>query len=221
MRIIKIIWFDMILQYKYGFYFLYALLTILYISFINFIPVNLQENVRLFCIYIDPTAIGFFFMGSIVLLEKNQNIFSPLVVSPISFMSYLTGKVVSLSVISTLSTLYITFFTTHTLDFIMLLSVFTGTSLFSILGMLGALYSETLNRFILLSTILELIFCVPGVLYLFNIFPELTMFHFASSIIDGIRGNMVALLIIIAWLGLCLTICYPVMNKKYRSLGGA
>lgn len=221
MNLFKTIWFDMAFQYKYGFYLLYVLLTAFYICLINFLPENLKETAKIFFIYIDPVAIGFFFMGAIILLEKSQNIFSSLIVSPMSFMNYLIGKVVSLSIISTLSAFLIISFTIHNCNIVMLMTVFVATSIFTVLGMLGALYSDTLNKFILLSCLLALLFCVPGVFYLFGIFPKITAFHFAPAIIQGLQGNIISLLISVLWLIICLSICYPLMQRKYKILGGA
>ena len=52
------------------FYFLYTVLTVLYAVVLLAMPESWQEKVAPILIFSDPAAMGLFFMGAIILLEK-------------------------------------------------------------------------------------------------------------------------------------------------------
>lgn len=58
-------------------------------------------------IYSDPAAMGLFFMGAIVLLEKSQRVLNSLAVSPVKVSEYILSKVISLGVISSIVAMFI------------------------------------------------------------------------------------------------------------------
>ncbi|HBF6649319.1 TPA: ABC transporter permease, partial [Clostridioides difficile] len=100
MRLKNLILGDIKFQFKYGFYFLYLFLSIIYICIINVFPTFMREKIAIIMIYSDPAAMGLFFMGAIVLLEKSQRVLNSLAVSPVKVSEYILSKVISLGVIS-------------------------------------------------------------------------------------------------------------------------
>lgn len=61
---------DIRFQAKYGFYFLYAALTVIYGVVLFAVPEGWREKTAAILIFSDPASMGLFFMGAIVLLEK-------------------------------------------------------------------------------------------------------------------------------------------------------
>ncbi len=100
MRLKKLFLLDMRFQAKYGFYFLYAVLTVIYIAVFFSLPENWKEKAAAILIFSDPASMGLFFMGAIVLLEKSQHTTCALAVSPVHATEYVIAKVSSLSAIS-------------------------------------------------------------------------------------------------------------------------
>ena len=100
MRLKSLILWDMKFQVKYGFYLLYGILTLLYLLVLSAIPETWRENIAAILIFSDPAAMGLFFMGAIVLLEKSQKIPCAFAVSPVNAGEYIAGKVISLCVIA-------------------------------------------------------------------------------------------------------------------------
>ena len=100
MRLKKLFLLDMRFQAKYGFYFLYAVLTVIYITVLFALPENWKEKAAAILIFSDPASMGLFFMGAIVLLEKSQHTTCALAVSPVHATEYVIAKVSSLSAIS-------------------------------------------------------------------------------------------------------------------------
>ncbi len=61
MRLLRMIICDMRYQVKYGFYFLYGVVSLLYIGILFLLPDNLLRPVTALIIFSDPSALGFFF----------------------------------------------------------------------------------------------------------------------------------------------------------------
>ena len=72
MKLRRLVCGDIHFQWKYGFYFIYFVLTVIYVFGITALPDNWKHNAAAIMIYSDPAAMGLFFMGAIVLLEKSQ-----------------------------------------------------------------------------------------------------------------------------------------------------
>ena len=88
MRLGRLICGDIHFQWKYGFYFIYFILTVLYVCGIAALPEHWKTDIASIMIYSDPAAMGLFFMGAIVLLEKSQKVLNAMVVSPVKISEY-------------------------------------------------------------------------------------------------------------------------------------
>ena len=91
---------DIRFQWKYGFYFIYLILVILYSGLLSLLPASIKDTACNILVYSDPAAMGMFFMGAIVLLEKSQRVLNGVAVSPISAEEYIAGKILSIGFIS-------------------------------------------------------------------------------------------------------------------------
>ena len=100
MRIWSLLRGDIRFQYKYGFYFIYLVFTILYISLIFAFPRAWREKAAILMIFTDPTAMGLYFMGAIVLFEKSERVLDSIAVSPVKPYEYMLSKLFSIGVIS-------------------------------------------------------------------------------------------------------------------------
>jgi hypothetical protein len=101
MRMKNLIKGDIGFQFKYGFYFVYAVFTLFYILLLLVIPTNIRKEVGTLLIYTDPAAMGLFFMGAIVLLEKSLRVLNSIAVSPVKVVEYIWSKAISLGIIAT------------------------------------------------------------------------------------------------------------------------
>lgn len=94
---------------KYGILLIYGVFTIFYVGLLLFIPntassietgkLSARSITAIILIFTDPAAMGLFFMGAIILLEKSQRVESSLAVSPINVSEYIWGKVCALMVV--------------------------------------------------------------------------------------------------------------------------
>lgn len=91
---------DIRFQWKYGFYLIYLVLVILYSALLSYLPKSFRTIMCDILVYSDPAAMGMFFMGAIVLLEKSQRVLNSIAVSPVTKEQYITGKLCSIGLIS-------------------------------------------------------------------------------------------------------------------------
>ncbi|MHB8131355.1 MAG: fluoroquinolone export ABC transporter permease subunit, partial [Mobilitalea sp.] len=151
MRIRNLILGDVKFQLKYGFYFVYAVFTLIYILLLFALPVAAKEKAVTILIYTDPAAMGLFFMGAIVLLEKSQRVLNSIAVSPVKVSEYIISKVVSLGAISTLVGVIISASAGTGNIFGVMIGTFLGSVIFSLFGLMVAAKINSLNQFMVAS----------------------------------------------------------------------
>ena len=101
MRLWALLRGDVRFQFKYGFYFLYIMFSLLYIGLLAAFPEQWREKAAVLMIFTDPAALGLFFMGAIVLFEKSERVLDSLAVAPIKISDYVLAKLISIGIIST------------------------------------------------------------------------------------------------------------------------
>lgn len=176
MRLGRLICGDIHFQWKYGFYFIYFILTVLYVCGIAALPEHWKTDIASIMIYSDPAAMGLFFMGAIVLLEKSQKVLNAMVVSPVKISEYILSKTVALIAISTVIALILGLVSgsNH------LLGIAVGTALtsaiFTMLGIIAATKISNLNQFLIVIMPIEIVCFVPPIAGLFVTLPDVFAF---------------------------------------------
>ena len=189
MRFVNLFKWDMKFQARYGFYLLYGFLTALYVIILYSFPVSWKENTAAILIFSDPAAMGLFFMGAIVLMEKSQRVTSFFAVTPLKAFEYVCSKVLSLGAIA----VFVAALLAKAAGCRSLLLVITGTLLSSILftlfGVIIATKITSLNQFILATVPVEIIGFVPAILHLFGVTPAFCRIDPANACMDMIAGK--------------------------------
>ena len=215
---------DIRFQFKYGFYFLYALFTILYISLLYALPAAWREQAAALMVFSDPAAMGLYFMGAIVLLEKSERALNSIAVSPIKPLEYVGAKLSSISLISTVAGLLIGLCAgTLKNPFGYALGVFLGSCLFSSIGLMIAANIATLNQFIVATIPAELLINIPAIAWLFGWKPGVLLLHPGVCVIELLKNGQNALpaaLILVAWTALFSYFARHMVIKSFRTLGG-
>lgn len=109
-RFLSLTFHDVKFQFRQGFYLVYGIVTIIYIILLNLLSPNLRSTLGPIILLSDPSFLGFFFIGAILYYEKEQRVTSALFVTPVSYMEYLVGKILSLTLLSILVTVVIALF---------------------------------------------------------------------------------------------------------------
>jgi fluoroquinolone transport system permease protein len=224
MRIRNLILGDVKFQYKYGFYFVYAVFTLLYVCLIYAVPSKWKGDASAIMIFSDPAAMGLFFMGAIVLLEKSQRVIDSIAVSPVKVSEYIMSKVLSLGIISTVVGCLIALTAGTANLMITMLGTFLGSILFSLAGLMAAAKITSLNQFLLVTVPIEIVCFLPPMAYMFGYNKTFLLLHPGCIIILLIHGNSINLLplliLLCLWIGILYYFTYGIIMKMFREAGG-
>ena len=224
MRLWRLTAGDIRFQWKYGFYLLYAIFTAVYLLTLSAVPEGVRRTVATVMIYTDPAAMGLFFMGAILLLEKSQRVNSALAVSPTREGEYMLSKLLSLALIG-LMVGGVLAAAGGILNLpLCLLAVILSSFLCSACGLIAAVHSRSLNQFVLLAVPFELLLCLPPVLLLFGYDSPLLMLHPGAAAVWLIYGDApsapLCLLSLTLWCALALFACRRSVGRYFMQAGG-
>lgn len=85
------------LQFRYGIYYAYAFVIAFYMAVIYALGDSLPGWLVGVIIFSDPAAVGFFFLGALMLLEKSEGVRTALAVTPLSSSGYFWAKSITLT----------------------------------------------------------------------------------------------------------------------------
>lgn len=163
MRLLNMFFCDLRFQFRHGFYYAYFFITVLYIVLLRLLPADFKQGVAVAVIFSDASVLGFFFIGGIVLMERQQNMFESLFVTPLRLTEYLSSKILSLSLLALLVSSLIIFagYGVPPHPHFFFLGVASG-SIFAILtGLLIGTRVRHLNAYFLLSMTYTPFFLLP------------------------------------------------------------
>ncbi|MDE5891827.1 MAG: ABC transporter permease [Acetatifactor sp.] len=223
MRLRSLFLLDMRFQAKYGFYFLYAALTVVYVIVLFALPQNWREKAAAILIFSDPAAMGLFFMGAIVLLEKSQHTPCAFAVSPVLAVEYIIAKVASLSAVSLVVATVLALAASVDNLHIVLLGTVISSVIFTLLGIIVATKIVSLNQFILWTVPIEIVCFVPAMLHLFKITPEWFQYYPINACMDMISGHFpstIGLFSVIAMTATLFALARFCVLKMWDSIGG-
>lgn len=163
MRLLHAVWADMRFQIKQGFYLVYVMITIMYLIILSFLPPDALSIALPLVVYSDPSVLGLFFIGGIVMLEKVQGVLSVLVVSPLRTVEYILSKVISLAFVSVLAAFAITGFSqSENVNWLLLfLSTVLTSAIFTMCGIMINAGCQTVNQYMLKTIPYMLLFVLP------------------------------------------------------------
>lgn len=171
-RAVVLVWHDMRLQFRYGIYPAYAFIVALYVAELLLLGAALPPWVPALIIFTDPAALGFFFLGALLMLEKSEGVRTALAASPVSAIDYLTGKMVTLVGLSLASCVVLLPFIHRVANPILLLIAVMLTAIQYVgIGVPIALRFKTVNGYLIGSAGFLTPLIAPGLLALLDPFP--------------------------------------------------
>lgn len=224
MRLPHLIFGDLKFQSKSGFYLLYTVLTAIYLIVLFTIPLNLKEKITGALIFSDPSALGLFFMGAIVLLEKSQRVSCAFAVSPIKATEYVCSKVISLGVISLTVAAILAICTKFNHIGITLIGTFLSSVMFTLIGIIIATKINTLNQFIIATVPIEIIGLVPAIIYLFWQTDNVISYYPPNTCMDLIMGktpSIIGMLFTLIIILILFVFAKRAVEKMWMEMGGA
>lgn len=231
MRLLRLFGCDLRYQFKYGFYFLYAAMTAVYIGILSLLPADWRQMGAALIILTDPATLGFMFIGGILLLEKGEGLHAYLSVLPTGVGEYIAAKVLSLAVISTLAGLVIALLgLPGTVNLPLLCaSLLLGSATCTLAGLAVGALAHSVNHYLVISMPIELLLMAPPLLVVFGITHPLleflpgTMMLRALSAAVGLPVPYLPLLAVIGlvpWLVLLFWPAWWLFRRSLQSGGG-
>ncbi|PKO99975.1 MAG: ABC transporter [Bacteroidetes bacterium HGW-Bacteroidetes-8] len=163
MRLINALISDIKFQSKQGFYLVYVIITAMYLIILSLLPENITSIALPLVVYSDPSVLGLFFIGGIIMLEKGQGVIQVLIVSPLTTGEYIVAKVISLTIVSVAAASAIT-----ALSFdgalnwaVFLVSVALTSGIFTLCGVVINAGCTTVNQYILKTIPYMLLLVLP------------------------------------------------------------
>ncbi|MFA1819670.1 hypothetical protein ACDX78_05645 [Virgibacillus oceani] len=213
MRVVELFQMDVKFQLRHGFYYAYALVTIFYIGVLLLIPEAYVQTASILIVFTDPSVLGFFFVGGLVLLERDQSIFSTLYVTPLKIHEYLISKVMSLTLLAAVTSIVLFVvihqFSFHVVPF--LLAVILCSMFFTLLGINLAVRVKSVNAFLYTSPLYVIVFFLPLVDYIgiydtpiFFILPTQAIMLLMEGAFRGVSIGiyLYSVVILAVWIGL-------------------
>ena len=227
MRKINVIRGDVRFQWKYSFYALYFLMIIIYLVIFSFFEGKVKNTIVSICVYSDPAAMGMFFMGALILLEKSQRVTGSIAFSSVTPEEYILGKVLSIGMISEIVGL-ILMLQGGTKNFLLCgIGIFEGAVIFSLCGIIVGTKIESLNQYIVWTIPFEIVGFVPVILYRLGLGQDsrLMLLHPGCGVMQLLEGNKEAALLSLVSVGIWLVILFAIadlsVRKMFLSSGGA
>lgn len=193
MRLMNTFKNDIRFQVKYGFYFLYAFFSAVYIVLLRMTPAEYKGIVGSLIVLTDPAMLGIFFIGGIWLLEKGEGLHRFWRISPLHPIEYVLGKSISLAALSTLSADLIVWLGMGRIYHVLYLSVgvFIGAVIFNLVGLIIATYARSVNHYMLIAILPSIFVTIPPLLTAFNIthpvlevFPGTALWHLIVNVMN-------------------------------------
>ncbi|SCZ10708.1 fluoroquinolone export ABC transporter permease subunit [Alkaliphilus peptidifermentans] len=195
MRILSALKADMKFQFKQGFYLVYVILTLFYMILISQLPNGFTSYVVPIVVFTDPSFVGFFFIGGIVMLEKVQGVLQYLVVTPLRPREYLISKVISLAFLAEVAGFAIALATyKESFNWILLFfGIFLTSVFFTLYGFIVTNGCTTINQYLIKMVPYMLVLTIPTLLYFFipsiwilQLLPSIAGFKLVYGAFNGI-----------------------------------
>ncbi|WP_404443006.1 hypothetical protein LG307_13875 [Sutcliffiella horikoshii] len=165
----KLFWMlytDIKFQYLHGFYYAYLFMVTIYVLLLHATPVYYLQPLTVLVVFTDPTILGCFFIGGIVLLEKSQSVYPSIFMTSLKVKTFIASKVISLSFLSLVSSLVILILV-HKVEFHFVplcIGIVLSSVVFTLIGFLLAVRVRTVNQFLLASPLVITVFFLPIVI---------------------------------------------------------
>lgn len=225
MRLVRLILGDFYFQMKYGIILLYCIITLFYLTVLGVVPQEAKITTAVILVFTDPAAMGLFFMGAVVLLEKSQRVNCSLAVSPMKTSEYLIAKTITFLVTGTVVGGILSIFAGINKLSLSVLGIALSSALFSLCGLIVAVKVNTLNQFLIATVPVEILVVVPALLSLFNILHSpLWILHPGIAAITLIRYSSafwyLCVISLLFWIGIVFIISKKVTTLFFAQMGG-
>ena len=160
-------WWDVQLQFRYGFYYAGAVVALIWIVLLS--PASV-EGLRLLLppfLFLNLVMTTFYFISGLVLLEKKQGTLAGLVLTPLRQHEYLAAKVSTLAILAAIECVLIVLIVYGLgLNWALLLAGLLSLAVvYALFGFVAVSHFDSINAFIVPSGLIVAILTLPLVDY--------------------------------------------------------
>lgn len=163
---------DTRLQFRYGIYYAYGFVIAFYIFIFVTIGAYIPGWATAVIIYTDPAAVGFFFLGALMMLEKAEGVRTALAITPVSAAEYYWSKTIPLTALALVAVTLLAMFLHEAANIPMLALIVMLTSVHYLgLGVPIAQYFKTVTSYLIGAGGILLPIIGPGFIALLDDMP--------------------------------------------------
>lgn len=148
-RFIILLRHDLRLESAYGILAAYAFVIISYLVILLVFRDIIPNWLIAVIIYTDPTVLGFFFLGGLMMLEKSENTREALTITPVSALEYILSKFTSLTLVALCAVALLGYIANAQNLLLLLVSVIPASLFFVCLGILVARKMKTVTGYLI------------------------------------------------------------------------
>jgi len=216
---------EITLQWRQGFWLVYFVISALYVIVLFNIPRENRMMVSLIMILTDTTMLGVFFIGALVLLEKQQAVILSLFVTPLEPSTYIWSKTISLSLIAVVMSIlvYLPVWQFSAYSLLLLLTIAFTAATFALLGLGLAAGVNTVNEYFGVQMGVSMLLVLPVVPYLlldqhpaFLFLPYIASLDIMLGVMDPLPAWRMAVdfIFMACWAFIALRYTVKRVNKK-------
>lgn len=158
---------DLRLQWRYGFWVAYALVVLTYLLVLQLFPVDWGVRGMLIelVVFSDPSVLGFFFVGGLMLLERGEHTLQGCFASPLAVDEWLAAKATSLTVLALLASFAIAgpLVGSALRPGLLVLAVVPTSTCFVLIGVAIGTRCSTVNRYLFVGALVTFPLMAPMV----------------------------------------------------------
>lgn len=166
---------DLRLQWRYGFWVAYVLISISYLLMLQLFPVSwgLRALLVELVVFSDPSVLGFFFVGGLMLLERGEHTLQGCFASPLAIDEWLAAKACSLTVLAVLASFAVAWplVGDSLRPGLLVLAVVPTSMCFVLLGVAIGTRCSTVNRYLFGGALVTFPLMIP-MLAVFGVFDS-------------------------------------------------
>ncbi len=181
----QLLTYDILLQWRQGFWMIYIIVSLMYLAILFSIPSENRLFVSILFVLSDTSVLGVTFVGALVLLEKQQNVLQSLFVTPLKVKQYLWSKTASLGLIALTMSIALLVLPNKIDSYIWIriYAIITSSIIFTLMGIGFASQVDTINQYFMSILVGSLVILIP-------VAPFLIWEQFSWLVIFPINGAL-------------------------------
>jgi fluoroquinolone transport system permease protein len=159
---------DVQYQWRYGFYFIYIFLIVVFFVIFRIIPESWRSTALIATLLSDPVLIGFLYIGGILQLERGEGLLDALFSTPLRPWEYIMSKALSLGLLATAAGCAIALCSgvPHIRYALLIPAILVSSMCFTLIGLSVAVNLKSMNAYLGISGLWEAILLSPPLLLL-------------------------------------------------------